>query len=272
MPFTVSHAAAAYPLRRLLGRYAVWSALIIGTAMPDLPYFLPLGVPRRVSHSELGLLYYCLPLGVSLYVLFHCVMKRPLTELLPESTRVRLDRHAFDDRLPQVAWTAVVISILIGAASHLAWDAFTHADAAGVEWVPVLSQPLAHVGDHTVHAHAFLQHASTLFGLAVLGMAYHRWHRRTASTNDLPATLLSPGRRWVARALLVTLPSVWAATIALDALDRSWKLADLQLALGVALIPGLRAFGVGVIAYCLLWQLHRRTSRARDISEAILDR
>jgi hypothetical protein len=272
MPFTVSHAAAAYPLRRILGRHAVWSALIIGTAMPDIPYFLPLGVPRWVSHSELGLFYYCLPLGLVLYVLFHRVLKQPLVALLPKLTRVRLDSRACDGNLPASSWTAVALSILIGAASHLAWDAFTHGDAKGVEWVPVLSEPLAAVGDYTLHGHTFLQHASTLFGLLVLFIGLWRWHRRTPLANYPPRATLSLGKRLAVLALLVVVPGVWAAATALETLSGAFHMQGLQRAAGVSLIAGLRAFGVSVILYGVLWQLRQRWGRARRASAAILDR
>jgi hypothetical protein len=44
MPFTLSHAATAVPLHRLLQKHGNITAFVIGTFSPDLPYFLPLAI------------------------------------------------------------------------------------------------------------------------------------------------------------------------------------------------------------------------------------
>jgi hypothetical protein len=87
LPFTFAHSAAAVPLRHVLGRFGVLSALVIGSIAPDLAFVLPIGVARLDSHSLAGLFWFCLPAGLLTYLLFHRVLKGPLT----------LPRH----RLPQ---------------------------------------------------------------------------------------------------------------------------------------------------------------------------
>jgi hypothetical protein len=51
MPFTASHVAAVLPLVRTP---LLPSALVVGSMVPDLPYFLPLPLTSYVTHSPVG--------------------------------------------------------------------------------------------------------------------------------------------------------------------------------------------------------------------------
>ena len=114
MPYPFAHPAAVLPLARPLGRFGVPSALAIGSIAPDFWYFVPL-VERGESHSVAGLAWFCLPLGLLLYALFHLFLKQPLIALL--SPRLRAFTPA---RLPAVPWSAVLVSLLVSA-SHARW-------------------------------------------------------------------------------------------------------------------------------------------------------
>src|SRR6185436_12856357 len=153
MPYPFAHPAAVIPLARAMGRFAVPSALVIGSIAPDFWYFVPF-VERGESHSIAGLAWFCLPLGLLLYALFHLFLKQPLIALL--SPRLRAFTPA---RLPAVPWSAVIISLLVGAVTHLAWDGLTHSHDEG--W-----------------RHNWLQHASTVSGTLVLGWWIWRKLRR----------------------------------------------------------------------------------------------
>lgn len=85
MPYPFAHPAAVLPLARPMGRFAVPSALAIGSVLPDLWYIVPL-VDRADSHSLAALFWFCLPAGLLSYVLFHRLLKQPLIALL--STRL----------------------------------------------------------------------------------------------------------------------------------------------------------------------------------------
>jgi hypothetical protein len=68
-------------------------------------------------------------------------------------------------RLPDASWLAVAVSLLLGAASHLAWDAFTHPSAPVVRALDVLRAPLFAVGSYQVFTYKVLQHGGTLLGV-----------------------------------------------------------------------------------------------------------
>lgn len=182
MPFTLAHPAAAVPLRRVLGRSGVLSALIIGSLTPDFAYFLPWNVDlmqaRGGTHSLLGIFWFCLPLGLLAFWVFHAVVKHPALLLLPERLRARLAPIANGaSSLSRSSFWAVVLSLGVGALTHVVWDGFTHYGAPGMQLLPVLGTTVAHVFGRTVRLYNVLQHASTLLGLSLLIWWTVRWYR-----------------------------------------------------------------------------------------------
>ena len=70
-----------------MGRFAVLSALVVGSMTPDIAFLLPIGVSRAESHSLAGLLWCDLPLGWACYLVYHLLMKQPMIHLLLSSLR-----------------------------------------------------------------------------------------------------------------------------------------------------------------------------------------
>lgn len=202
MPFTPAHAAAAVPLLRLLGPRGVFSALVIGSMAPDFAYFLPLGVRRGQSHGLDALAWFVLPVGLATHLVFHLLVKTPGVALLPAPLRDRLTARGFAaPLLPVASWLAVTVSLILGAVSHLIWDSFTHAGAAGVQAIPILATELGTVAGSEVFVFKLLQHASTLTGLFLLGLWLGRWLRATPPPCAPAPALLSDRARallWVA--------------------------------------------------------------------------
>ncbi|ROO89712.1 uncharacterized protein DUF4184 [Actinocorallia herbida] len=134
MPFTVSHVAAILPLR---GRPFVPSALAVGAMVPDVPLFVPIS-SREETHVLSAVFTWNLGLGLLLLAGFHLLLKRPLLRLAPRAVRERL-------AVPAAALTwrrawLTVPSLLIGQATHLIWDGFTHWTGPFVELWPVLRE------------------------------------------------------------------------------------------------------------------------------------
>src|SRR5688572_2626550 len=124
MPFTFSHPAAVLPIHRLAGSRIPLSALVIGSMAPDFAYFLPF-VSRVSSHSLEGLVLFCLPAGWLVDALFQTVLRRPLIAILPRGLASRLEPVSRSPVAPgQLA--GALIGIVGGAATHIAWDSFTH--------------------------------------------------------------------------------------------------------------------------------------------------
>lgn len=122
VPFTLSHAAAALPFRR---SRLVLSALVIGCFAPDFEYFL--GHHGAFGHTFPGIFALDLPLGFVVLWLFHHYAKEPLVACLPKGARLRLDlgpQSLSINSIPRFA--LIACSILIGIATHIAWDSLTH--------------------------------------------------------------------------------------------------------------------------------------------------
>ncbi len=253
MPYPFAHPAAVLPLIGPMGRRAVPSALVIGSIVPDLWYFVPLAT-REASHSAAGLPLFCLPVGVLLYVVFHVLLKQPLVALLP----ARIAPLAAQ-RLPPHPWHAVLACLLIGSVTHHAWDSFTHEEGFVVEALPALRVQLFALGAYPFHVFQVLQHASTLLGTAFVcwwtWRAYNRLPPAAADTALFPVRT----RFWIIAAL-VAASAGWAlAEAPLPVLS---DLVELRRALRSAGVAGAEALGVGVLAYCALMTWLRGRSRA----------
>jgi hypothetical protein len=181
MPFTLSHPAAAIPLRRFCPRYFIFSALVIGCMMPDAGYYVP-RLPAYYAHSFWGSLTVSVPSGVVFWLLF-IALREPFCFLLPMPHRAPLLELA---QRP-VEWSAgfagrVLLSILLGVWSHIAWDSFTHIDGWIVMQAPYLKRLLFRYGSIHMEYYSLLQQVSTIFGAFVLWRAYRTWMRSFAGT------------------------------------------------------------------------------------------
>ncbi|WP_410617019.1 DUF4184 family protein [Amycolatopsis sp. lyj-109] len=173
MPFTLSHPAAVLPLAR---HPLVPSALVAGSVAPDLFWFLPApeGFGLSRTHEFTAVLWLDPLLALALLAVFHVLLKRPLLALAPGPLAERLPRHPFDWTRP--GWIA--LSLVLGAATHVGWDAFTH-ESGGFAFLRVPLVTGVDVG-------RLIQLVSTIAGAAVLAWWLVRWYRRTPAVPAPP--------------------------------------------------------------------------------------
>lgn len=175
MPWTFAHPAAILPLRSLCPRWLSLPALILGAMAPDMSYYVGMhGKWRDFCHTPEGILIACLPVCLLLLALL-LRFASPMTVLLPEPHRSLVRAQLRPS--PHPAWLALavaVLSVLIGAATHVLWDSFTHEGLWGAELLPELEEPLVEVMDRQFLATHLLQHLSTVVGVGVLALAYRR--------------------------------------------------------------------------------------------------
>lgn len=172
MPFTISHAAAAYPFRRTR---LVLSAVIVGCMAPDFEYFLHAGMYGRESHNLRGAFTFALPISLIVLVVFHSLLKKPLSALLPRAIQERIVFREFRF-WPLSRLLLIAASILVGIATHLLWDSFTHDHQWAVEHIAWLRTEVT-MFHRVVGYYKFLQLASTLFGLWLLYWWLKKWYR-----------------------------------------------------------------------------------------------
>jgi hypothetical protein len=127
MPFTFCHPAAVLLFNYLPKKWISLTGLIAGSIIPDFEYFIRMQKLSLYSHSFAGLLLFNLPAGVLLTFIYHGIVHQTLIEYLPGRLRCRATRYAGFDWNEQFKskWLVILISILIGAITHLLWDGFT---------------------------------------------------------------------------------------------------------------------------------------------------
>ena len=210
MPFTISHAAVVLPFARLLVRWRLLSAFVIGAMVPDFGLFFPWRMHRFETHSALALLTFCLPVGLATYWAFQYLIKAPMLEVLPEGAYARWRPFASPADFASIRqWVLAGCGVLTGAVTHLVWDAFTHENARGVRMIPWLEEPIVEIGNHHMAGIHLMQDGSSLFGLVVvLGLVLYGL--RAGSESPVPHRPLGPPggslyrcRDWLERCLAV---------------------------------------------------------------------
>jgi Domain of unknown function (DUF4184) len=204
MPFTFAHPAAVLPLRR--SRLLLTVPLIIGSLVPDAPYFFPQRLVRMLgdTHTLDGSITICIPLGMA-FLIMTLLLREPLTALLGARTRWLCLRaiERFAER--PLHWPIALLSILIGAWTHIAWDSFTHPFGWTTLRVAALSAPISLFGWDTEVNH-LLQYVSSVFGLVVVTIWFRRRLAEVPADVERNASRVQP--RW-----LVLIMIAGAATI-----------------------------------------------------------
>jgi len=194
MPFPLAHPAAVLPLRRCCPRFLSFSALIVGSLSPDVGYCFK---ADQFSHRLTGSIGFCLPVGVIMLVLLYGVLL-PAVERLP---------HRYRRMVPPVSSRplgppfVVLVSLLIGAWTHLLWDSFTHKSGWFVEHLPLLEVPVASAAGHSIRIFHVLWYGSSFVGMLLLFLSYDRWRQTFGSS----AALAHCRRQWLRAALLAVL-------------------------------------------------------------------
>lgn len=165
MPFTFSHPAIVLPLTFLPRKWFSLTGLIIGSLTPDFEYFLRMKIESNYSHSISGLIWFDLPLGILLAFIFHNIVRNSLFDNLPKILSSRISKFKqldWNDYFKK-SWFVVIISVLIGASSHIFWDSFTHNHGYFVKTIPLLKEEVV-LFSRQVPFFKILQHSSTFLG------------------------------------------------------------------------------------------------------------
>ncbi|UWP85347.1 DUF4184 family protein [Dactylosporangium fulvum] len=244
MPFTGSHPAAVLLLTRC---GLVPSAMVIGSMVPDAPYYLPTLVDADTTHSLTGTLTADLVLGGVLFVVWHGLLAQFAAAVAPAPVRARLD-PAWTQRNGPVTVRGVALvalSLVIGAATHTLWDAFTHPGRWGTEHVGWLAAQQA-----GMPGYRWAQYASGVLGAAAIGVWLMRWWRTTPPTARPGAGRAVAGTAW---ALIVFAGVVGAMVATISGADAEWPLR-------IVFLAGTGAVGGGLVAavLCAGWSAARR--------------
>jgi hypothetical protein len=255
MPFTLSHPAASVPFIR---SGLILSALVVGSIAPDIPYYLPLFPYRAFGHTLPGFFLFCVPAGMVVLWAFHALLKTPLIALLPSGHQKRLAwlniHFAFK---PLKRFVVIVISLLVGSATHILWDSFTHRHGFMVLRSSLLIAPLItfeFVGI-TIHVYEFLQYISTLLGAALIIYWYMSWYRK-APTGAVAGNIKLSYTTKMKIVAGIAIVAILAALLGgLLTPTPSWGLNYLRTMIVRMIVVGISVFMSGLLVYSACWHL-----------------
>lgn len=161
MPYTLSHAVVSLPLSLLCREKVPLAAIMVGSISPDLPYLLALTPTAAPGHSLSGVLIYCLMPALLMLLIWYRWLEKPNLDLfyLPRRTGC----------LGWRSWLSIIVGVLLGAYSHVLWDATSHAQGVFVKDSPFWQQELL-----ALPLYKWNQYGSGILGLLVLFIWYLR--------------------------------------------------------------------------------------------------
>lgn len=176
MPFTFSHPAIILPLKYLPKNWFSLTGLVVGSVTPDFEYFIRMKVQSNYSHTLYGIFWFDLPLAILLSFLFHNTVRNALFFNSPDVIKSRiLIFTSFNwNNYFKENWIVVVISLLIGIASHLLWDGFSHNQGYFVEHISTLKNSINLLGNE-IPIWKITQHLSTLIGAIVIVTSFFKF-------------------------------------------------------------------------------------------------
>ena len=261
MPFTVSHIAAVLPFSRPLARWRLLSATIVGSMVPDFGLLLPTRPPRIETHSAIGLLTFCLPVGLGTFWIFQLIIKPAITDILPNGAYMRWQRSAAPAAIANITqWLLAAGGVLIGAVTHLVWDGFTHEGARGVRMIPALDDPAVDIVGHHIMGTRLLQDVSSLVGLGIvlILVAYGLRPRRRGAAR--PVRRLHVAERYIWILTYVAMTVVFAGLF-LSIRRPPSPAQSFALWVGTYAIAVLRACAASLLVVSLTLTLRLRAKR-----------
>ncbi|MFI9616212.1 DUF4184 family protein [Streptomyces sp. NPDC052023] len=259
MPFTLSHAAAVLPAVRPDGSGRgplVPAVLLAGSFAPDMTYYVASVLSGAmefgdVTHSFAGVFTVDVLIAWALVGLW-LLVREPLVALLPRGRR------------PRVAWllrcgTARArvrpslvarwyLSAVLGALTHVVWDAFTHLDRWGMRLFPVLGREIA-----GSPLYWYLQYGGSALAVLVIAAFVVVALRRAPAAEPVGVPALSVRERWLAGVVIGGCALVAAAHRATrwwaywGSSAKPWELIPtLCFGAGAGLLAGVLSYAVAV--------------------------
>ncbi|MDN3020954.1 DUF4184 family protein [Streptomyces sp. S.PB5] len=271
MPFTLSHAAAVLPAVRTDGTGRgplVPAVLFAGSFAPDMTYYAASVLDGAMefgefTHSFTGVFTFDVLVAWALVGLW-LVVREPLVALLPARRQgrpaalLRCGSPRARVRVPLVVrW---YVSAVIGALTHVVWDAFTHLDRWGMRLFPVLGETVA-----GSPLYWYLQYGGSAVAAVVIGVFVVLALRRAQVPEPVSVSVpggvsgavgvpvLSRADRWWATAVMGGCAAVAAVQRASRWWDywgstaKPWELIPtVCFGAGAGLVLGVLAYAVGV--------------------------
>lgn len=228
---------------------------MVGTFAPDLEYFLRLRSGGGFGHTLPGAFLQSLPIALVTLWLFHRFVKVPLVELLPLGWQQRLQAYLGIFHFGGVRrFLLICASVLIGIATHILWDSFTHSEYWPYEHIAFLSATIALPPDRTYQSYQVLQYLSSVAGCLILAVWAWLWYRSATPSQQPDHAVIPASRRiWiVVRICLISiLCGLTAAAISVLSAG-PWDISRSHTADAVVVTAAVAVVTAGALVW---WQL-----------------
>lgn len=214
--------------------------------VPDLPIFLPFLPDYTNWHSLQGVLTLDLISVLLLLGLFHLLYREPLISLLPAALAGRAAALK-----PSYRILPIILGAVVGAASHVLWDSFTHSYASERWGLALFDYEVFGV----IRLFRLLQYVSSVVGLGVV--IWWVWRGLVR----MPATAVPDRLKISPRVRLRVLAACSVGTVVgaigwpfLDEPDPERGIPSVITKVGAGTLVGLCLVLTG---YMMVWQVRR---------------
>ena len=219
----------------------------MGCFAPDFPYLRYLSPHGFYGHTFPGMFVLDLPLALLALWLFHAFVKRPMLMFLSAGFRRRLKTSVNSFPFwPSGRLSLIILSILIGTATHLLWDTVTHRTSWFYEnWAFLqINVDLLAIGEMPMYK--LLEYVSSVFGLVVVAVWICHWYLYSAFS---AAEAEDPTRRRTFAAVLPALAILGGILRAYHTNGIRLEIRPLVHFTADFLISAITFFLLGLLAY-----------------------
>lgn len=250
MPFTLSHVVAVIPVHQKWKNTLLLAPLAIGSMLPDIPYF----INQRIQHDHTWAAMFptYVPLGYFITLLWYVLLRRPFYAFYP---------YLFDQENPVTRPSAVTayllrlicigVALIIGVATHLIWDGFTHDDHRTFMLNNTLAETIT-IGHWGMPLHRILQYVSSFVGLLLL-LIYCVVQYRARQVKPVPVNVLPKSLRMMV-GLLCIAAGVYLGIDNYIELSPFYLHTDKYFLFGQVLVGMIQGSVAGFMVYALIWQ------------------
>jgi len=167
---------------------------MIGSIVPDFPYFIREFGAASVVHTFMGALCISLPVGLVVYLLV-CLSIGRIADALPKPHSDFLASWGIGGPSSKRNPLGIVAAVFVGALSHNFIDSFTHESGAAVSMFSVLGKEVFSLGGEPVHVFRVLQYSGSVIGMVMIVAAYGFGLRRYCHAKG--CRVWQDSRRWL---------------------------------------------------------------------------
>lgn len=140
----------------------------------------------------------------------------------------------------------IVVSLWLGALTHIGWDSMTHSHGWVVQNVPFFRAKLLTLAGKDLIVYFVFKHSSTILGLSLLLYWYGHWYSHR-SISASPAPSASPWWNYMTISIIfLLLAGVGGVILATLSLQVGYALASQVVRWSIALL------GIGGVVYSLV--------------------